>query len=146
MREDSGVAWAVEAPSAPDLDVAIDWLYIGAAVRITRYRCLARTLEIGAEQRHSVHVIAFPFQGVFEVHRGRDRAVIEPGAMVFFNEGEPYRTGHPCGGGDEGSAIAVRPDVLVEALSRHDPGVADRSRARDRRGTPRSPCRGAGRS
>ena len=46
--------------------------------------------------------------------------------MVFFNEGEPYRTGHPCGCGDDGSAVAIRPDILVEALSRHDPGVVDR--------------------
>jgi AraC family transcriptional regulator len=126
MREDSAISLAVKSPSAPDLGVAIDWLYVGDAVRVTRYRCLARAPNVGAEHRQTAHVIAFPYQGVFEVHRGRERAVAEPGSMVFFNEGEPYRTGHPCGGGDDGSAIAVRPDVLVEALSRHDPGVVDR--------------------
>lgn len=140
MREGSTVARAA-APSAPDLDVAIDWLYVGAAVQVTRYRCLAGTTKIGAEQRQPAHVIAFPHQGVFEVHRGRNRAVIEPGAIVFFNEGEPYRTGHPCGGGDDGSAIAVRPDVLVEALSRHDPGVAERPEAPFRFASCTSPAR-----
>jgi AraC family transcriptional regulator len=141
MRERSAVARAAGAPSAPDLEVAIDWLFVGAAVQVTRYRCLARTPEIGAEQRQPTHVIAFPYRGVFEVHRGRDRAVIEPGSMVFFNEGEPYRTGHPCGGGDDGSAIAVRPDVLVEALSLHDPGVADRPEAPFRFASGTSPAR-----
>ena len=121
----SAVARAV-APSGRDLGVAIDWLYVGAAVQVTRYRCLATTREFGAEQRQQAHVIAFPYRGVFELHRGRDHALVEPGAIVFFNEREPYRTGHPCGGGDYGSAIAVRSDVVVEALSRHDPGVADR--------------------
>ncbi len=126
MREDGAIALTVRSPSAPDLGVAIDWLYVGDAVRVTRYRCLARTPGVGAEHRQEAHVIAFPYQGVFEVHRGRERAVAEPGSMVFFNEGEPYRTGHPCGGGDHGSAITVRSDILVEALSRHDPGVVDR--------------------
>ena len=126
MREDSASALPVGSLPAPDLGVAIDWLYVGDAVQVTRYRCLARAPGVGAEHRQPAHVIAFPYRGVFEVHRGRERAVAEPGSLVFFNEGEPYRTGHPCGGGDDGSAVAVRPDVLVEALSRHDPGAADR--------------------
>jgi len=111
--------------AAPDLDVAIDWLYVGASVQITRYRCLASAPGLGAEQRQPAHVIGFPHQGVFEVYQGRNRAVIEAGSVVFFNRDEPYRTGHPCGIGDHGSAIAVRSDVLVEALSRHDPRVVD---------------------
>lgn len=115
--------------SVREVGVAIDWLYEGDAVSVTRYRCLARTTGVGSEHRQPAHVVAFPYRGLFEVHRGRERAVAEPGSMVFFNEGEAYRTGHPCGGGDEGSAIAVRADVLVEALSRHDPGVAERPEA-----------------
>lgn len=117
------------APATPDLDVAIDWLYVGAAVQVTRYRCLATSRGPGGEQRQPAHVIAFPYQGVFEVHRGRDRTVVEAGSVVFFNREAPYRTGHPCGGGDHGSAIAVRPDVLVEALARYDPGAVDRPEA-----------------
>lgn len=74
--------------------------YVGEAVQITRYRCLANARAPGDEQRQPAHVIGFPHQGVFEVHQGRDRA--------FFNRGATYRTGHPCGGGDHGSAIAVR--------------------------------------
>lgn len=126
MRENGAVVRAVESSPARDLGVAIDWLYVGDAIQVTRYRCLARTHGLGAEHRQPAHVIAFPYRGVFEVHRGRDRVVAEPGSLVFFNEGEPYSTSHPCGGGDGGSAIAVRPDVLLEALARHDPGVADR--------------------
>ena len=114
------------ATEKPDLDVAIDWLYVGAAVQVTRYRCLATSRGPGGEQRQPGHVIGFPYQGVFEVHRGRERTVVEAGSVVFFNGGALYRTGHPCGGGDHGSAIVVRPDVLVEAMARHDPSVADR--------------------
>lgn len=129
MGQDGAAARALEAPAAPDLDVAIDWLYVGAAVQITRYRCLADSPGLGNEQRQPVHVIGFPHQGIFEVHQGRSRSVIEAGSVVFFNRGAPYRTRHPCGGGDHGSAIAVRPDVLVEALARHDPGAVDRPEA-----------------
>jgi AraC family transcriptional regulator len=117
------------ARSAPDLDVSIDWLYTGATVRITRYRCLAASRGLGSEQRQAAHVIGFPYEGVFELHQGRDQAVIEPGSVLFLNDGASYRTSHPCGGGDHGSAIAVRPDVLVEALARHDPSAADRPEA-----------------
>ncbi len=129
MTEGGAGARAAGSPPTPDVGVAIDWLYEGDAVRITRYRCLARTPGVGAEHRQPAHVIAFPYRGVFEVYRGRERAVAEPGAMVFFNEGEGYRTGHPCGGGDAGSAMTVRADVLVEALARHDPGVVERPEA-----------------
>jgi len=114
---------------APDVDVAIDWLYVGATVQITRYRCLANTPGIGVEQRQPAHVIGFPYQGAFELHQGRDRVVIEPGSVLFLNGGAPYRTSHPCGTGDHGSAIAVRPDVLVEALARYDPAAVDRPEA-----------------
>lgn len=126
MGEDTAVVRAIGSAPASDLGVAIDWLYVGDAIRVTRYRCLALSHGLGAEHRQPAHVIAFPYRGVFELHRGRDRAVVEPGSMAFFNQGEPYRTSHPCGGGDGGSAIAVRPDVLVDALARHDPAVADR--------------------
>lgn len=126
MTESGAGARAAEFPPAPNVGVAIDWLYEGDAVRVTRYRCLSVSPDVGAEHRQPAHVIAFPYQGLFEVYRGRERAVAEPGSMVFFNEGEGYRTGHPCGGGDVGSAMTVRADVLVEALSRHDPGVVER--------------------
>jgi AraC-like DNA-binding protein len=116
-------------PSAPELDVAIDWLYVGPLVQISRYRCHATGCAVGREQRQPAHVIGFPHHGVFALHRGRERITVEQGTVLFFNRDAPYRTSHPCGGGDHGAAIAVRPDVLVEALARFDPTVADRPAA-----------------
>jgi AraC-like DNA-binding protein len=74
-------------------------------------------------------VIGFPHSGVFALHQGRERLTVEQGTVLFLNHGAPYRTSHPCGGGDHGAAIAVRPDVLVEALARFDPTVRDRPAA-----------------
>ena len=113
----------------PELDVEIDWLYVGPMVQITRYRCHAAGCAIGREQRQPAHVIGFPHRGVFALHQGRERLTVEQGTVLFLNRGAPYRTSHPCGGGDSGAAIAVRPDVLVEALGRFDPTVADRPAA-----------------
>jgi len=111
------------------LDVAIDWLYAGPMVQISRYRCLAAGRATGREQRQPAHVIGFPHHGVFALHQGRERLTVEQGTVLFFNHGAPYRTSHPFGGGDHGAAIAVRPDVLVEALARFDPTVRDRPAA-----------------
>jgi AraC family transcriptional regulator len=111
------------------LDVAIDWLYAGPMIQISRYRCHAAGCGVGREQRQPAHVIGFPHSGVFALHQGRERLTVEQGTVLFLNHGAPYRTSHPCGGGDHGAAIAVRPDVLVEALARFDPTVADRPAA-----------------
>jgi AraC-like DNA-binding protein len=111
------------------LDVEIDWLYAGPMIQISRYRCLAAGCAVGNEQRQPAHVIGFPHHGVFALHRGRERLTVEQGTVLFFNRDAPYRTSHPCGGGDHGAAIAVRPDVLVDALARFDPTVAERPAA-----------------
>lgn len=116
-------------PPPPDLDVSIDWLYAGSMASVTRYRCEATDRAPGREQRQAAHVIGFPYQGVFALHQGRRCVTIEQGTVLFLNAGASYRTSHPCGAGDHGSAIAVRTDVLVEALSRYDPTVADRPEA-----------------
>lgn len=129
MARNAAGARPAVAPAAPDVDVAIDWLYLGVTVQITRYRCLANLPGLGGEQRQPAHVIGFPYKGVFELHQGRDRVIIEPGSVLFLNNGAPYCTSHPCGNGDYGSAIAVRPDILVEALARHDPAAVDRPEA-----------------
>lgn len=113
----------------PDLDVLIDWLYIGSMVGITRYRCRAAGWAIGREQRQASHVIGFPHRGVFTLHEGRERLTVEQGTVLFLNRDAPYRTSHPLGQGDHGSALAVRDDVLVGALARFDPTVEGRPEA-----------------
>ena len=110
------------------LDVAIDWLYAGPMIQISRYRCHAAGCGVGREQREPAHVIGFPHSGVFALHQGRERLTVEQGTVLFLNHGAPYRTSHPRVR-HHGAAIAVRPDVLVEALARFDPTVADRPAA-----------------
>lgn len=116
-------------PPLPDLDVSIDWLYAGSMVQISRYRCRPTGPALGREQQQPTHVIGFPYQGVFALHQGRRRVTIEQGTVLFLNGGASYRTSHPCGAGDHGSAIVVRTDILLEALSRFDPTVIDRPEA-----------------
>ncbi len=129
MREQEAPPRTGTNPPLPDLDVSIDWLYAGSMVQISRYRCRPTDPALGREQRQPVHVIGFPYQGVFALHKGRRRDTIEQGTVLFLNGGESYRTSHPCGAGDDGSAIAVRTDILLEALSRFDPAVTERPEA-----------------
>jgi len=115
----------VPDPSVDDLE--IEWPHASPLVRLSRYRCLVES-GTAREQRQPWSVIAFPHHGAY-VHRSEQGSiVVDPSSILFLNADAPYRTSHPFGYGDRGSALVLRPDVLQDAIAVHDAAVHDRAR------------------
>jgi AraC family transcriptional regulator len=106
-------------------NLAVTRLYESPVLAITRYRCMIADLGESAEQAQPGHVIAFPHAGAFEMRTGKGWVVIDPNVVLLHNAWVPYTTRHPLGGHDNGAALALRPDLLLEVAQRHDPAVAD---------------------
>lgn len=106
-------------------NVAIEWLFVSPSLAISRYRCRVHD-EVGREQAQPWHVIVFPHTGAFELEQFGRRAFVDPNQVLLLNAGAPYTTRHPIGSCDEGSAIVLRPDLLSELSSTHEPAAADR--------------------
>lgn len=70
-----------------------------------------------AERALTAHALVLPRRGVFVRHHGEEGEVGDANHAVFFNAGEPYRTSHPGGGGDDCDVVTILPDVLTELLS-----------------------------
>jgi AraC family transcriptional regulator len=113
-------------PQADADNVEIEWLFHGEVLGISRYRCRVQHPGLAHEQAQRWHVIAFPHRRAFLLHEEGSPCVIDPTDVIFVNAGVPYRTSHPFGYGDWGSALVLRPDALIEAVAVHDPHVRDR--------------------
>ena len=97
--------------------IAIDWLFESPTLRLTRWACLVRDRSITAERQQFWHVVAFPHAGSYVLQSQGDTALIDVNSIAFFNPLGVYRTSHPNGCGDHGAGIAIRPDVVADALS-----------------------------
>ncbi|HXB54075.1 MAG TPA: AraC family transcriptional regulator [Vicinamibacteria bacterium] len=106
-------------------NVAIEWLFVSPSLAISRYRCRVHD-GVGREQAQPWHVIVFPHSGAFELEQFGQRVFVDPNQVLLLNAGAPYTTRHPIGGCDEGCAIVLRPDLLRELSSTHEPAVAAR--------------------
>jgi AraC family transcriptional regulator len=100
-------------------------LHRSSTVRITDVRCRPSNHACGAEEESTSHSIAFPRAGVFVKHLGRQQVVADSSQVVFFNGGETYQVSHPVEGGDDCTSLAFPQDVLLDALSRFEPGLRD---------------------
>lgn len=104
----------------------IDWLFKSPGFGVTRWDCSQGRREMSDEKRELWHVIAFVHSGAFVLHtRGRS-ALIDSTAVLLYNPGAPYRSEHPFGCGDHGSAIAVRREALLDVMASHDPTAEER--------------------
>ncbi len=101
-------------------------VFEGPSVRISRWRCRGAPPRLGAERSQPSPVIVFSHSGNFQVHSAADIGLLDCTRAGFFNPGAPFQSAHPFGGGDSGSDLAIRPDVLAEILARYDPDAAGR--------------------
>lgn len=97
--------------------------------------------------RAEVHAHGFLVQvtraGVYATHRcrnARDTIVAEPGQLLLFNRGDPFRISHPADGGDRTTAVEFSEEAVRDAAVRHDPAAwrdgAPAFQARHVRATP----------
>jgi AraC family transcriptional regulator len=105
-------------------------LFRGSAVTITDVCCRPVTCACGTEEESSDDSIAFPRAGAFVKHVGRQSVVADANQVLFFNRRESYRVSHPVPGGDDCTSFSFEQGVLLDALSRHRPGLRDHSDSR----------------
>ncbi|MGH9442675.1 MAG: helix-turn-helix transcriptional regulator [Thermoanaerobaculia bacterium] len=96
-------------------------------VSISRWRCQGAPPRLGAERSQPSPMIVFAHCGNFRVHSRAPIGLIDCTRVGFFNPLAPFQSAHPFGGGDSGSDLAIRPDVLAEILFRYDPRAAERT-------------------
>jgi AraC-like DNA-binding protein len=106
--------------------VDIEWRSVTPLVRVSRWRCHERTHGLTEERRQFWRVIAFVHAGAYEMSGPRGRGLVDPLHVAFFRPAEPYRTSHPCGLGDHGSAIVLREDLFDDILRARFPEASDR--------------------
>lgn len=115
-----GEAWALPG-------ITIDWLFTSGGFGITRWDCSQGRREISDEKCQRWHVIGFVHSGAFVLHAQGKPALIDSTAVLLYNPGAPYRTEHPFGCCDHGSAITVRRETLLDVLAHHDPTAEERA-------------------
>jgi len=101
-------------------------VFDGPIVRISRWRCQGETPRLGAERAQPSPIIVFSHSGNFRVHSPAEIGLLDCTRVGFFNAHVPFQSAHPFGGGDAGSDLAIRPDVLAQIVARRDPGGAGR--------------------
>ena len=106
--------------------VDIEWRSVTPLVRVSRWHCHEQAHGLTAERQQFWRVIAFVHAGAYELCGPRGRGLVDPLHVALFQPGEPYRTSHPCGLGDHGSALVLREDVFEALLCAHFPQAAER--------------------
>src|SRR5260370_678833 len=103
----------------------VGWLYRGHGVGVTRWDCAGGRRELSDETRQPWHLVSFVDSGAFVLHEMGRTAVIDATSVLLYNPGDSYRTEHPFGSPDRGSAIAVSRDLLMDVMADHDPAAKE---------------------
>src|SRR6059058_5670332 len=99
-------------------------MFTGSLLSLVDYCCRSPVETCGCEESASSHQVIFTRRGVYIKHTGRRQVVVEPTHVLFYNRNETYRVSHPIAGGDEGTLVAIKPELLLEILTEYDPGVS----------------------
>src|SRR6266540_6255373 len=70
----------------------------------------------GALMLNAVTQIGFPRRSVFLIERRRESAVIDTNTALMLGPDDEYRVAHPTGDGDDGTVLALRPDLVEDAI------------------------------
>ena len=111
----------------PVRGVHIDWLFEADGIGFTRWTCCEGACAPSAAKQQHHYVIGFLHAGSFAVETPRGSAVADPNSVVLLQPGEPYRTIHPHGCGDRGSALVLSHDLASELLATNAPRAFDRA-------------------
>jgi AraC-like DNA-binding protein len=117
---------SIESAAGAQRGIDVDWLFASPAFAITRWDCSAGQRSISEERVQAWHVIAFVHTGSFVLHTHGRSELIDPTGVLFYNPQDPYRSSHPFGCCDHGSAIVVRRDALLDVQRHYDPKAEER--------------------
>src|SRR5439155_23461081 len=81
----------------------------------------------GALMLNAVIQIGLPRRGVFLIERRGESAVIDTNTALMLGPGDEYRVAHPTGDGDEGTVLALPPDLVEDAIGRVEGRVGNLS-------------------
>ena len=109
--------------------IVIESLYKSPAFAITAWNCRCGRSGLSEEKVQLEYVISFVHEGVFVLHSEGRTEVIDRTTPVLFNLESPFRSSHPYGCCDHGSALVVRRDVLLHGMSHYDPAAEERPHA-----------------
>lgn len=87
-------------------------------VRVVDMRCRAEAGPPGVEEIADVPRFVVPRRGVFSWHVCGRAHLVGPNSLLWFAPGEPYRLGHPAGGGDDCLSLSLTPALWAEAADR----------------------------
>lgn len=108
------------------IDVVV---FASPLVRIGRWRCPADHPHFLDSGPSSDALFAFPRQGVWIEHPGRDPFVADANTVTYYNRGQRYRRRKLSARGDECEWFAVAEDAIAETLAAHEPAALDRPRS-----------------
>ncbi len=111
----------------PGID--IDCLFKSPSFGITAWKCHCGRSGVSEEKIQLEYVISFVHEGVFVLHSEGRSEVVDRTTVVLFNRQAPFRSSHPFGCSDHGSALVVRRDVLLDVMSHYDPAAQERPAA-----------------
>src|SRR5262249_20369883 len=107
----------------------IDCLYKSPSFATTKWNCHCGRSGMSDEKIQAEYVISFVFDGVFVLHSEGRSEVIDSTTAVLFNPEQPFRSSHPYGCCDHGSAVVVRREVMLDVMSHYDPAAQERPEA-----------------
>jgi len=105
-------------------------LLTSPTVSVVDSRCRNSITPTGPEQfaNSAGHHLVLTRNGMFVQHVAgrRDPMVVDPGTVLFFNAGDPYRTPHPEGGIHECTVLLFSKESAAAIVAMSDPSAADR--------------------
>jgi AraC family transcriptional regulator len=106
--------------------IDIDWLYTSPSFGVTTWNCRHGRTGLSEEKIQFWHVISFLHYGAFVLHSEGHSEVVDRTTALLYNPGAPYRSTHPFGCIDYGSAMVVRREVLLDVMTQYDPAAQER--------------------
>lgn len=98
--------------------------------RVYDVTCRTPRSGYGALMLNEAIQVGLPRRGVFLIQRRGETAVIDTNAMLMLGPDDEYRVAHPTGAGDEGTVVALPPDLVEDAIGRVE-GRVGKLRPRD---------------
>jgi AraC family transcriptional regulator len=101
-------------------------VFASPLVRVGRWRCPAENPIFVDSGPSSDTLFAFPREGVWIQHEGREPFVADANTVTYYNKGQVYTRQKLGEWGDQSEWFAVSPEAVAETLSAHDPAAIDR--------------------